>query len=79
LTLSTKDIRNAINYITGATYGPDGGITGFVSGNSGTSAGIANAFTYNKRLQPVTMSATTPSQTVFSIGYDFHKATAPLA
>jgi hypothetical protein len=72
LTLSTKDIRNAINYITGATYGPDGGITGFVSGNSGTSAGIANAFTYNKRLQPVTMSATTPSQTVFSIGYDFH-------
>jgi RHS repeat-associated protein len=72
LTLSTKDIRNAINYITGATYGPDGGITGFVSGNSGTSAGINNAFTYNKRLQPVTMSATTPSQTVFSIGYDFH-------
>jgi RHS repeat-associated protein len=26
----------------------------------------------NKRLQPLTMSATTSSQTVFSIGYDFH-------
>jgi RHS repeat-associated protein len=53
-----------INYITG-------GITGFVSGSGGAAA-ITSAFTYNKRLQPVTMSATTPSQTVFSIGYDFH-------
>src|SRR5262249_42665340 len=27
---------------------------------------------YNKRLQPTTMSASAPNQTVFSIGYDFH-------
>src|SRR5258708_36901186 len=46
--------------------------TGFVSGNTGGFAGITNAFSYNKRLQPVFMSATAPSQTVFSIGYDFH-------
>jgi RHS repeat-associated protein len=31
-----------------------------------------NAFAYNKRLQPLAMSATAPSQTVYSIGYDFH-------
>ncbi|HEY2496657.1 MAG TPA: RHS repeat-associated core domain-containing protein [Candidatus Angelobacter sp.] len=70
--LSAVDSGNSINYITGSTYGPDGGPTGFVSGNSATFAGITNAFSYNKRLQPVTMSATSPSQTVYSIGYDFH-------
>jgi len=29
-----------INYVTGATYGPDSALTGFISGNSGTFAGI---------------------------------------
>jgi RHS repeat-associated protein len=71
-TLSAVDSGSGINYVTGATYGPDSALTGFVSGNSGTFAGITNNFAYNKRLQPLTMSATAPSQTVFSIGYDFH-------
>jgi RHS repeat-associated protein len=70
--LKAIDIGSGINYITGATYGPDGALTGFVSGNSGTFAGITSAFSYNKRLQPVNMSAAAPSQTAFSIGYDFH-------
>src|SRR5882724_4239500 len=72
LTLSAMDSGSGINYVTGATYGPDSALTGFVSGNSGTFPGISNAFSYNKRLQPVAMSANAPSQTVFSIGYDFH-------
>jgi len=67
-TLSAIDNANGINYATGATYGAGGALTGFVSGNSGTFAGITNAFSYNKRLQPLNMSATAPSQTVFSIG-----------
>ncbi len=79
LTLSAKDTGNNINYVTSATYGPDSALTGFVSGNSTTFAGITNAFSYNKRLQPLNMSATAPSQTVYSIGYDFHSATAPRA
>jgi YD repeat-containing protein len=70
--LSAVDSGNSINYVTGATYGPDSGLTGFISGNSGTFAGITSAFSYNKRLQPVNMSANAPSQTVFYIGYDFH-------
>jgi RHS repeat-associated protein len=70
--LSAVDSGNSINYVTGATYGPDSGLTGFVSGNTGSFAGITNAFSYNKRLQPINMSATAPGQTVFSIGYDFH-------
>jgi RHS repeat-associated protein len=71
-TLSAVDSGSGINYVTGATYGPNNALTGFISGNSGTFAGITNAFIYNKRLQPLTMSATASSQTVFSIGYDFH-------
>jgi YD repeat-containing protein len=70
--LSAVDSGNTINYVTGATYGPDSGLTGFISGNSATFAGITSAFSYNKRLQPVNMSANAPSQTVFYIGYDFH-------
>src|SRR5580765_7550092 len=70
--LSAVDSGSGINYVTGATYGPDSALTGFISGNTGAFAGITNAFSYNKRLQPLNMSATAPSQTVFSIGYDFH-------
>ena len=66
------DSGSGINYVTGATYGPDSALTGFISGNSGTFAGITNSFAYNKRLQPLIMSATAPGQTVYSIGYDFH-------
>ncbi|HET9182944.1 MAG TPA: RHS repeat-associated core domain-containing protein [Candidatus Angelobacter sp.] len=66
------DSVNSINYVTSAAYQADGQMTGFVSGNGAALGGIASAFTYNKRLQPVNMSATSPSQTVFSIGYDFH-------
>ncbi len=72
LTLSAKDTGNGINYVTSATYGPDSALTGFISGYSTSFAGITNAFSYNKRLQPLNMSANSPSQTVFSIGYDFH-------
>jgi YD repeat-containing protein len=69
--LSAVDSASAINYVTGATYGPDSALTGFISGSGGAAA-ITNAFSYNKRLQPVAMSASTASQTLFSIGYDFH-------
>jgi RHS repeat-associated protein len=73
--LSAIDNLHSINYATGASYGADNSLTGFISGYSGTFAGITNAFAYNKRLQPLTMSATAPSQTVYSIGYDFHAGT----
>ena len=72
LTLSAKDTANNINYVTSTTYAPDSELTGFISGYSTSFAGITNAFSYNKRLQPLAMSANAPSQTVFSIGYDFH-------
>jgi YD repeat-containing protein len=66
-----KDLGSGINYASGGAYGPDLSLTNFVSGSGGAAA-ITNTFTYNKRLQPVNMSAVAGSQTVFSIGYDFH-------
>ena len=78
-TLSAVDSANSINYITGATYGPDGALTGFLSGNNGGYDGITSTFTYNKRLQPVGMQAIAAGPThiaqtvkVFDISYDFH-------
>jgi RHS repeat-associated protein len=68
--LSAVDSGSGINYATGSTYGPDGALTGFVSGSGGAAA-ITNSFSYNKRLQPLAMSATVGAQTVFSINYDF--------
>ncbi|MCI0356377.1 MAG: hypothetical protein L0099_15265, partial [Acidobacteria bacterium] len=38
-------------------------------------AGITASNSYNKRLQPVVLSASAPSQTVFSLSYDFNWGT----
>ncbi len=81
--LSAVDAGNNINYITGATYGPDSSLAGFVSGNSSSFAGITNTFSYNTRLQPCRLSATTgvpPASctdgtnigNVIDLSYDFH-------
>src|SRR5438046_8162049 len=69
--LSAVDSGSNINYVTGASYGPDNALTGFISGQSSGFAGITHALSYNKRLQPVNMSASSPAPTVFSIGSDF--------
>lgn len=63
------DTGNGINYISNGNYQADGQFTAYVSGGL-----VANAFSYNKRLQPVNISATfgSPVQTVLSISYDFH-------
>jgi RHS repeat-associated protein len=73
-TVSATDTGNSINYATGATYTPAGHLASFSSGASSGFAGILNNFTYNSRLQPVSISAQSPTQTVFSINYDFHFA-----
>jgi RHS repeat-associated protein len=70
--LSVSDTSNGINYVTGATYGPDGQPTGYMNGNSSGFSGITNAFGYNTRLQMNSISAASPTQTVFSLGFDLH-------
>jgi hypothetical protein len=58
--LSAVDASNNINYVTSATYDARNALTGFVSGQSISFAGITNSFSFNKRLQPVNMSASAP-------------------
>ena len=69
---STVDNGNGINYATAGAHDAPGDLTSFISGNTGSFVGITNTFTFNKRLQPLLMSAPSPTPTVFSIGYDFH-------
>ncbi len=65
-----QDLGNNINYVVGpagpgtsASYGPDGALSGFLSGATGSFAGINNAFSFNNRLQPINMIAVSPSPT----------------
>jgi len=66
------DPSGPINYVTSATYAPNGSVTSYKNGVTGTFAGVTVSNTYDMRLQPVLMSATSPSATVFSLCYDFH-------
>ena len=70
--LSITDATNGINYISNATYAPDGQPSGYLSGNSSTFGGFKNAFTYNSRLQMASMSAVSPTQTILNLSYDLH-------
>jgi RHS repeat-associated protein len=70
--VSAIDSAHSINYATGATYNAPGSMVYLINGSTGTFAGMTNTYSYNKRLQPINMSSVLPSQTVYSIGYDFH-------
>lgn len=63
--------------MTSATYAPPGTLAtdtnGFVSGGF---TGITTANTYNSRLQPILMSAASPTASILSLCYDFHSKTA---
>jgi RHS repeat-associated protein len=69
--LSAVDSGHGINYVTQATYNAPGEITGYINGGGISTAGITTSFSYNQRTQPVFLQASTPVQTVLSIGYDF--------
>ena len=84
-----RDVPNGINYVTGATigtpcsgedgngacYAPHGALATMVNGYTSSFAGITTTNSYDKRLQPAILSASAPSQTVFSLSYDFHLGT----
>ena len=65
-----QDLANNINYAVGpggpgtlANYGPDGALTGFVSGACASFPGITNLFSFNNRLQPINMAAVSSNPT----------------
>jgi RHS repeat-associated protein len=69
-------IRSSTNLVTAATYAPTGQLSGMTLGKATGFAGITVANAYNKRLQPILLSAASPSGTVFSECFDFHLGVA---
>jgi RHS repeat-associated protein len=69
---SAKDVLGAINYVTSATYAPQGALASLTNGSASGFAGIVTTNAYNARLQPLLLSASSPSGTVFSLCFDFH-------
>jgi len=55
--VSAIDTGNNINYVTGATHGPHGALTGFVSGQHSGFGGITSTTVYDARLQPCRTTA----------------------
>ncbi len=68
--LSAVD-NNSINFATNAHYTAAGAVSKVVNGNNITTTNF-----YNTRMQPVFLSASAPSQTVLSFGYDFTSCNA---
>src|SRR3984885_9448082 len=55
-----------------ATYAPSGSLASMANGYTTTFTGIVTANIYNNRLQPAVLSAANPSQTIFSLSYNFN-------
>ncbi len=70
--IALKDYGSIINYVQGSHYAPFGGLTSMTYGD--TPITITNA--YNNSLQPIRISASSPSATIMDLCYDFHSGIA---
>ena len=59
-------------FVSAATYAPPGGLATMTMGAATGFAGIVTTNAFNDRLQPILLSAASPSGTVFSLCFDFH-------
>ncbi len=67
-----KDIGNAKNYATSATYAPPGGLSSVLHGYvSGGFAGVTESYTYNNRLQFSLIQATSTAGLALSLTYSY--------
>jgi RHS repeat-associated protein len=65
-----------IYFVKGATYSPAGALTGAVFGSYATGfPGTTASNSYNNRLQPTVLSASSPTMTVLSLSYNFNQGT----
>jgi len=71
-----KATHSSTNVVTGATYAPPGELTGMTLGSATGFTGITVNNAYNDRLQPILLSAASPSGTLFSECFDFHLGVA---
>ncbi len=73
---ATQAIDPNNNYVMSAKYAPHGALTSMTNGYTSSFAGITTLNSYNDRLQPITLSASVGTSTVFSLCYDFHLGVA---
>jgi len=69
--VSAVDGANAINYVTSASYAPQGGLSSLTLGYTGSFAGIQINDTYNTRLQPNELKAWSTAGVAFDLTYGF--------
>ncbi len=68
---SAVDTANGINYATGVSYAPFGGLTGMINGSGATNP-ISTTNTYNSRLQPLRLHSYSGNNLILDLTYDFH-------
>jgi hypothetical protein len=70
------DSTDNINFALNGTYAPPGELTGATLGSASGFNGFTISNAYNDRLQPILLSATSPTATVLSECFDFHLGVA---
>jgi RHS repeat-associated protein len=70
------DSTDNINFALSGTYAPSGELTGVTLGSATDFNGFTITNAYNDRLQPILLSAASPTATVFSECFDFHLGVA---
>lgn len=70
--LSAVDQANATNYALSAAYAPHGSLSSVVLAQASGFSGITASFTYNNRLQPGTILASSPNGTVLDFAYAYN-------
>jgi RHS repeat-associated protein len=74
---SVSALGTTFNFVSSATYAPQGAIASALVGNATGFNGVTVANTYNKRLQPSAITASLPSNAlVQSLTYNFNLSTA---
>ncbi|MGH9814913.1 MAG: hypothetical protein ACRD6I_02430, partial [Candidatus Acidiferrales bacterium] len=74
--LSAVDQLNGINYAQSAAYAPHGALSSIALGAGAGFAGINLNSTFNKRLQPQTITAWSTNGVVLDLSYDFNLGVA---
>jgi RHS repeat-associated protein len=71
-TTDAKDVANAKNYATSATYTPPGGLSSVLHGYvSGGFSGVNESYAYNNRLQLTSILATSSAGTAVNLTYSY--------
>jgi RHS repeat-associated protein len=74
--ISALDTADSINYAQGGTYAPQGALSALTLGAAGSFAGINVSNTYNTRLEPNELKASSSAGTAMDLSYSFVDASS---